>query len=279
MRALATKRGLPSGHIFGTFRAISSYLKVWAPMRLIVALDRKQRDVYEMYPAYKGRKHDLQYDPTTEVRNLFLNLPCYLATARDTEADHVIATVAARIERLGGEVKIISTDKDLWALMSPQVQLHRSARELFTDRDVRANFDGLGADKIALHKAMFGDSSDNLPKFDGHRVRKTDLVVEAVRAAHDIPSLYEQLQQRFQSNASNPAAWPALQEFRRQAEINYFAAWLRTDLELSVGVAPGDPDGLRNILERYECLSLLTSVDQVVKDLRVDDTPWLDWVN
>jgi len=170
-------------------------------------------------------------------------------------------------------VIVVSTDKDLWALMSHRIHVHRSVKQQYSESDVLEQY-GVMPNKISLHKAMFGDSSDGLPKFDGRRVRKGALVVEAIRNSTTVDELYVYLEQLFRDNDQ---AWSALQEFRDQADINFFAANLRTDLDLDVGICHGDAQSLRELLAHYECSSLIDIAPDLVKAIEVDDPLWTEW--
>jgi 5'-3' exonuclease len=132
---------------------------------LIFVEDRHSERKYMLYPLYKANREPNEVDyrtPAKEwlVKNGYVSW-CY---SPKNEADDAIATlVANRADDV--TVIVASTDKDLWQLLDPPgVNVyHLTKGTLITSEDVQEKFKVSDAKFIPLHKALWGDSGDNVP--------------------------------------------------------------------------------------------------------------------
>src|SRR5690606_23970984 len=93
------------------------------------------------------------------------DLPCI--EMEGFEADDLIATYASEVAGAGGEVTIISSDKDLMQLVGDRVALYDPMRDLRIGRDEVIARWGVGPEKMIDLQAMTGDSVDNIPGIPG----------------------------------------------------------------------------------------------------------------
>ena len=83
------------------------------------------------------------------------------------EADDIIATFTRRAVEAGGDVTIVSSDKDLMQLIGRQVVMYDTMKDIVIDEEgVREKF-GVGPDKMIDLQALNGDSTDNVPGVPG----------------------------------------------------------------------------------------------------------------
>lgn len=93
------------------------------------------------------------------------NLPCI--ETEGFEADDIIATYARAAEALGADVTIISSDKDLMQLVTPNVHMYDSMKDKQIGiPDVIEKW-GVPPEKMIDLQAMVGDSVDNVPGIPG----------------------------------------------------------------------------------------------------------------
>lgn len=124
----------------------------------------------EIYPEYKANRdappEDLrpQFGVIRSATKAF-NLPCI--EKQGYEADDLIATYARQAREVGGDVTIVSSDKDLMQLVGPQVIMYDTMkdRKVGTD-EVHEKF-GVGPEKMIDLQALAGDSTDNVPGVPG----------------------------------------------------------------------------------------------------------------
>ena len=124
----------------------------------------------EIFPDYKANRsappEELipQFGLIRQATRAF-NLPCIETDG--FEADDIIATYARQAETTGADVTIISSDKDLMQLVSPNVHMYDSMKDKQIGiPDVIEKW-GVTPDKMIDLQAMTGDSVDNVPGIPG----------------------------------------------------------------------------------------------------------------
>lgn len=186
-----TKKGLPTGGVYGFLSTISKLAKEFGP-NLAVAWEgggsSRKRKLLESYKGQRGFTEQVELIPgeglefvTRELspqetfhiqRDFvmricqFLNIPSYYAEGM--EADDVLATLARQIQ-ISNDVNkaiIYTTDRDLWQTVSQRCSVmyydSRVKEDVLVDeRKVQSEF-GSVANVIYL-KVLRGDASDNIP--------------------------------------------------------------------------------------------------------------------
>ncbi|MEK1924055.1 MAG: DNA polymerase, partial [Rhizobium giardinii] len=123
-----------------------------------------------LYDQYKANRtappEDLipQFGLIRQATRAF-NLPCI--EKEGFEADDLIATYARMAEAAGAGVTIISSDKDLMQLVTPNVSMYDSMKDKqISIPDVIEKW-GVPPEKMIDLQAMTGDSTDNVPGIPG----------------------------------------------------------------------------------------------------------------
>ena len=126
-----------------------------------------RNEIYDGYKANRGAPPDdlvPQFGLIREATRAF-DLACI--EREGFEADDIIATFTRQAVEAGGDVTIVSSDKDLMQLLGPQVVMYDTMKDVVIDPDgVREKF-GVGPDKMIDMQALNGDSSDNVPGVPG----------------------------------------------------------------------------------------------------------------
>jgi DNA polymerase-1 len=178
---LTRKRdGLPVGAVAGFCNMLWKLLvdmkaQADAPTHLAVVFDHSERTFRnQLYADYKAHRppppEDLvpQFPLVREATRAFgvpcLELPGY-------EADDLIAAYACKVRDLGGEVVIVSSDKDLMQLVGPQVSMLDTMKNLRIGPEQVAEKFGVPPDKVIDVQALCGDSVDNVPGAPGIGVK------------------------------------------------------------------------------------------------------------
>ncbi|MBT9371512.1 DNA polymerase I [Rhizobium sp. CSW-27] len=124
----------------------------------------------DLYPEYKANRsappEELvpQFGLIRQATRAF-NLPCIETDG--FEADDIIATYARAAEAIGADVTIISSDKDLMQLVTPNVHMYDSMKDKQIGiPDVIEKW-GVPPEKMIDLQAMVGDSVDNVPGIPG----------------------------------------------------------------------------------------------------------------
>jgi DNA polymerase I len=168
--------GLPIGAVSGFCNMLWKLLvdmkaQADAPTHLAVVFDHSEETFRnKLYDRYKAHRppppEDLvpQFPLVREATRAFgvpcLELPGY-------EADDLIAAYACKVRDLGGEVMIVSSDKDLMQLVGPQVFMLDTMKNLKIGIEQVIEKFGVPPEKVVDVQALCGDSVDNVPGAPG----------------------------------------------------------------------------------------------------------------
>jgi DNA polymerase-1 len=182
---LTRKRdGLPVGAVSGFCNMLFKLLrdsKEDAPTHLAVVFDHSEKTfrnkLYDQYKAHRPpAPEDLkpQFPLVREATRAFgvpsLELPGY-------EADDVIAAYACRVREMGGEVIIISSDKDLMQLVGNGVSMLDTMKNVRIGPDQVFEKFGVPPEKVVEVQALCGDSVDNVPGAPGIGIKTAALLI------------------------------------------------------------------------------------------------------
>jgi DNA polymerase-1 len=152
-----------------------------APTHLAVVFDHSEKTFRTaLYPAYKAHRppppEDLipQFPLVREATRAFgvpcLELPGY-------EADDLIAAYACHVRDAGGEVVIVSSDKDLMQLVGDRVSMLDTMKNLRIGRAEVFDKFGVGPEKVVDVQALCGDAVDNVPGAPGIGVKTASALI------------------------------------------------------------------------------------------------------
>ena len=124
----------------------------------------------EIYPEYKANRdappEDLrpQFGVIRQATHAF-NVPCI--EKEGFEADDLIATYAKEAVAAGGDVTIISSDKDLMQLINDNVIMYDTMKDRRVGSEEVFEKFGVGPDMMIDLQSLAGDSTDNIPGVPG----------------------------------------------------------------------------------------------------------------
>jgi DNA polymerase I len=171
LRNLSSHKGFPTNAVFGFTKMLLKVMKERRPDHLAVVFDAGRATFrHDLYPDYKANRvampDDLrvQIDPIKEMVRAFsipvLELPGY-------EADDIIATIAKDCEETGMQAVVVTGDKDLMQIVTPDVTLLDTMKEKTTAiPDVVERF-GVPPEGVIDVLGLAGDTSDNIPGVPG----------------------------------------------------------------------------------------------------------------
>jgi DNA polymerase-1 len=172
---LATTTGQPTNAVYGFTSMLINILRDEQPTHVAVAFDRGEPTFrHEQYVEYKANRRETPADFRSQLGLIFEVLDA-LGIARLSvpgyEADDIIATLAVQAVGQGMDVLIVTGDRDVLQLVSPQVTALMTRRGIsemtrFTPEAVTARY-GLTPAQYPDYAAIRGDPSDNLPSIPG----------------------------------------------------------------------------------------------------------------
>lgn len=169
--ALSTQAGEPTGALFGVLNMLRRLLADYQPDYLAVVFDAPGPTFrHEQFADYKAHRPPLDADLLRQIEPLHacvraLGLP--LLQVAGVEADDVIGALTRQAVTQGLPVLIVSGDKDLAQLVSDQVRMLDTMKNVVTDvAGVEQKF-GVPPSLIVDWLALVGDTSDNIPGVAG----------------------------------------------------------------------------------------------------------------
>ena len=163
--------GTPVNAVFGFTNMLAKLLKEHVGTHIAVIFDAGRLTFRNrLYDAYKANRppppEELipQFALVREATEAFgvpaIELP-------DWEADDLIAAYAQSVSDAGGQVTIVSSDKDLMQLIRPGVEMLDPIKQKpIGPAEVMEKF-GVTPDKMIEVQALIGDSTDNVPGVPG----------------------------------------------------------------------------------------------------------------
>ncbi|MDG1280112.1 MAG: 5'-3' exonuclease H3TH domain-containing protein, partial [Pseudorhodobacter sp.] len=178
--------GLPVGAVAGFCNILFRYLEGNksgdAPTHVAVIFDHSSKTFRnDIYPAYKANRPELPEDlrpqfPLTRDATRAFNIACI--ETEGYEADDIIAALSCKARDAGGQVTIISSDKDLMQLVGNGVgMLDPMKNKLIGPEEVFEKF-GVGPDRVVDVQSLAGDAVDNVPGAPGIGIKTAALLIQ-----------------------------------------------------------------------------------------------------
>lgn len=168
---LSNSTGLPTNAVYGFTTILRRLIKEREPSYVAVAFDSKGPIFrHLLYKDYKANRPPMPEDLVEQLGNIRKTVSAFgiLALEQgDQEADDLIASATRRMAAQGHEVVIVSGDKDLLQLVSPQVSMWDPMKNTLMDEAAVAEKYSVGPERLLDFFALTGDSSDNIPGVPG----------------------------------------------------------------------------------------------------------------
>lgn len=165
--------GMNVNMIKGFFFRINSALNMFNPDYLVFAEDIPRSDTFrrKMFPPYKAKRKPSNKEITDQIiqiKNLIILLGFPMLKYEPYEADDVAGMIAKYGDDHNFETIIISSDKDLYQLVSDRTSIYsmRNGGE-FIDREYMLEHYSLLPSQWTDLKILQGDNSDNIPGIRG----------------------------------------------------------------------------------------------------------------
>ncbi|MEX0645687.1 MAG: DNA polymerase I, partial [Parvularculaceae bacterium] len=178
--------GLPIGAVSGFSNMLYKLLCDMAdehdPTHLAVIFDHSAKTFRnDLYPEYKAQRPDPPEDLRPQfplVRDATRAFNVAAIEMNGFEADDIIASYARAVEKIGGEVVIISSDKDLMQLVSDRISMFDTMKNKRIGRAEVIEKFGVPPEKVIDVQALAGDSVDNVPGVPGIGVKTAAQLIE-----------------------------------------------------------------------------------------------------
>ena len=253
--------GLPIGAVSGFCNMLQRYVEgntgPDAPTHIAVIFDKGSHTFRnEIFDQYKGNREEMPEDlrpqmPLTREATRAFNIAC--EEKEGYEADDIIATLAFQAREAGGQVTIISSDKDLMQLVGGGVEMFDAMKNRRIDRDGVFEKFGVFPERVVDVQALAGDSVDNVPGAPGIGVKTAALLINEYG---DLESLLARA-----GEIKQPKRRETLLNFAEQIRVSKRLVELdaRTPLDFTLDdleVQPPDAEKLLSFLAEMEFRTL-----------------------
>jgi len=261
--------GLPVGAVHGfcqmLWKLLADSKTSEAPTHIAVIFDYSAKtfrnDIYDEYKANRPPPPEElipQFPLIRQAVNAF-NVACI--EQEGFEADDLIATYANRIVEAGGDVTIVSSDKDLMQLVGPGVVMFDGMKNKRIGPDEVVEKFGVPPDKVIDVQSLAGDSVDNIPGVPGIGIKTAAQLIGEYGSLDELLSRAEEIKQ--------PKRREKLIEFAEQARLSRQLVTLATDAPLKVSsdrlaVQPAIPERLLGFLREMEFNTLTRRIAEAM---------------
>ncbi|MBF0543417.1 MAG: DNA polymerase I [Candidatus Riflebacteria bacterium] len=196
--SLKTKNGISTGALFGFVRTILKILREEKPAYLAIAFDAaKETFRKKIYSDYKATRKPTPPDLLVQMplaREFAKTLKLRVLENPEYEADDFLGTLSEVFSKQV-EIEILTGDRDLLQLIEENVKVNlcvKGVSELKTF-DVNSFTEEYGFSPLGIVelKALWGDSSDNIPGVDGIGEKKAMALIQEFGS---IEKIYQSLE-------------------------------------------------------------------------------------
>jgi DNA polymerase-1 len=270
--------GLPVGAVHGfcqmLWKLIQDSKAGRGPTHIAVIFDASRTNYRnDIYPDYKANRPPAPEELVPQFPLIRAAVKAFNIASIEQEgfeADDLIATYARQAVEAGGDVTIVSSDKDLMQLVQPGVVMLDTMKGKTIGREEVIEKFGLEPDKVIDIQSLAGDSTDNVPGVPGIGIKTA---AELIKEYGDLDTLLARA-----SEIKQPKRREKLIEFAEQARMSRELVRLKQDVPVDVSV---DRLGLQEqladpLLTFMRTMEFSTLTKRVAEGLGVEAPPPLE---
>ena len=258
---LSTSRGLPTNAIFGFTNMLMKLMRDESPQYMAVVFDMKGPTVrHDMFKDYKANRKPMpeplrpQFD---YIKRIVQGFSIPVLEKEGFEADDIIGTLARRFAAEGLQIVIASGDKDLMQLVTEDIIMIDTMKNVTYDREEVEKRFGVGPEKVAEILGLMGDSSDNIPGVPGIGAKSAQRLMEQFSSMEEIFLHPEKI---YNAKLRN-----SLIKYADLARMSRDLATIDTHVDLKIELeelksAPPDADALLELFKECEFSSLMQEI-------------------
>ena len=180
---LTNSKGLPTNAVYAYIQMLLKIIAEEKPSHIMVAFDKGKTFRHESETP-KELKEQIPY-----AKKVTRAMGITVEEIENYEADDIIGTYSKKIDE---EVLVVSSDRDLLQLISPNVRMKLLKMKDYIYYDEKSFYEDYGIKPIEIIdlKALMGDSSDNIKGVAGIG-EKTAL--KLIKEYHTIDNLYKNI--------------------------------------------------------------------------------------
>ena len=222
---LTNSKGVQTNAVYGFTTMLMKILREHRPNCLAVVFDeagRTQR--HEEYKAYKAQRPEMPQGMFAQIpliHRVVQTLAVPVIRQAGYEADDLIGTLARKAEVDGLEVVIVTSDKDMFQLLTPRVRIYDPVKDKwFGEAECRERF-GVEPARVVEIMGLMGDTIDNIPGVKGIGEKTATKLIAQFGTIEDLLKRVDEIPQ--------PKTRALLIEQAEQARLSRRLATIHTD--------------------------------------------------
>ena len=246
---LTNDKGMPTNALYGFLSMTIKLLREIKPDYIVFCFDTKEPSFrVGIYPEYKANRDEMPENLIPQVpyvRKISETLGVAILEAPGFEADDIIGTMAQFGIKNNLEVVIVSGDKDFAQLISPQVIMYDTMKEVRYTPDKVLEKWGVKPEQFIDYLALVGDSSDNVPGVRGIGPKGAQKLLNEYKTLDGIYNNIDKITAKAMKNN--------LIEGKANAYLSHTLVTIKKDVPLEIGLEQLklktiDRDHLRELL-------------------------------
>jgi DNA polymerase-1 len=264
---MSTSDGLPTNALLVFTQMLRRLIRRYNPEYMAIVFDHPDPTFRkEKFPAYKANRGETPEDlipqfpyfrPIAEA----LGLVCVDCPA--FEADDIIATLVRHAQTNQWESVIVSSDKDLYQLLTGGVHMLDEPKRRWVDDSVIDKTFGVHAHLVTQVQGLMGDATDNIPGVPGIGPKRASKLIKTYGTLEQVYTHVSELKGKLRDN---------LETHKNDAFLSRELATLRLDTPISTALAEyavqdHDPERVETLFTTLEFHHLLREFRQLDADV------------
>ncbi|WHZ28407.1 MAG: DNA polymerase I [Nitrospira sp.] len=261
---LTNSKGFQTNAVYGFTNMLLKIMREHRPDALAVVFDEKgptqRHEEYQAYKAQRPAMPDAMSAQVPYIHRIVEALAVPAIRLVGYEADDIIGTLAWKAERSNRDVVIVTSDKDMFQLLTPHVRIYDPVKDKWIgEQECRERF-GVEPALVPEIMGLMGDTIDNIPGVKGIGEKTATKLIGQFRTIDELLRRVEEV---------TPARTKTmLIEQADNARLSRRLALIQTDCPVESDIEalqamPPHGDQLAELLRELEFTSLLKSVQPV----------------
>src|SRR3972149_6166803 len=255
---LSNSKGFPTNAAYGFTNMILKVMREQKPEYLAIAFDAPGPTFrHEVFGEYKANRPSMPENLRAQIpfiKEIAAALGIPILEEEGYEADDLIGSIAKKLEGEGVDTVIVSGDKDLMQLITPQVTMYDPMKDkTYNIPQVKERF-GVPPEKVVEVMGLCGDTSDNIPGVPGIGEKTAARLIEQFGSIEELLKNLDKVK--------NPTIRNNLAHYAEQARLSRELATRDAHSPVTPGLEelkPANPDRerLHKIFKEMEFSKLL----------------------
>ncbi|AEO08769.1 DNA polymerase I [Buchnera aphidicola str. Ak (Acyrthosiphon kondoi)] len=229
--------GEPFGAIYGILKMIDNILKKYEKSKkIIIVFDSPQKTFRtKLFKEYKKNRSPMPNSLSIQIPPLFeilKKIGIKILTMPGIEADDIIGSLSYKLEKKGEKILIISHDKDMLQLVSPNINIfNKKDNRIITPEVIKERY-GIKPKEFIDFLALIGDVSDNIPGVPKIGIKTALSLLHKFSNIKNIYNNIENIKLLPFRNAKNIAI--QLKDNKKQAFLSYELAAIKLNIPINI---------------------------------------------